>query len=239
MEVSTVPPKLGGEAPLRIDVKGRILTDYSNYLVDESRFGLAEAEVIFFPRCERDIAQFLVEMERKGAPVTISGGRTGIVGGAVPEGGGLLCLDRMDKVLGVRWDASVNGWSVKVQPGLSIENLRQLVEKKRIEGLEVEGNRGDLDRFLCDGLSYFYPPDPTEETASIGGTVATDASGARSYKYGSTRRYVKSLRVVLSCGEVIEVKRGLVKEEDGKFLVRTRSRGEVVVELPSYSMPQV
>ena len=54
----------------------------------------------------------------------------------------------------------------------------------------------------------FYPPDPTETSASIGGTIATNASGSRSLKYGATRRWVERLRVVLADGRVMDVARG-------------------------------
>jgi FAD/FMN-containing dehydrogenase len=54
----------------------------------------------------------------------------------------------------------------------------------------------------------FYPPDPTEITASIGGTIATNASGSRSFKYGSTRRWVRMLRVAMMDGTVREFRRG-------------------------------
>jgi FAD/FMN-containing dehydrogenase len=54
----------------------------------------------------------------------------------------------------------------------------------------------------------FYAPDPTEATASIGGTIATNASGSRSFRYGSTRRHVLRLRVALMDGRILEVRRG-------------------------------
>jgi len=54
----------------------------------------------------------------------------------------------------------------------------------------------------------FYPPDPTETSASLGGNISTNASGSRSYKYGSTRRWVERLRVVLADGRVMDVARG-------------------------------
>jgi FAD/FMN-containing dehydrogenase len=54
----------------------------------------------------------------------------------------------------------------------------------------------------------FYPPDPTETGASIGGTIATNASGSRSLKYGATRRWIERLRVVLADGRVIDCGRG-------------------------------
>jgi FAD/FMN-containing dehydrogenase len=54
----------------------------------------------------------------------------------------------------------------------------------------------------------FYAPDPTENSASIGGTVATNASGSRSFLYGDTRRHIRALRVVLAGGEVLALRRG-------------------------------
>ena len=54
----------------------------------------------------------------------------------------------------------------------------------------------------------FYPPDPTETSAAIGGTIATNASGSRSFKYGATRRWIERLRVILADGTVREFARG-------------------------------
>jgi FAD/FMN-containing dehydrogenase len=54
----------------------------------------------------------------------------------------------------------------------------------------------------------FYPPDPTEDSASLGGTIATNASGSRSFLYGDTRRWVRGLRVILASGEVLALRRG-------------------------------
>ncbi len=60
----------------------------------------------------------------------------------------------------------------------------------------------------ASGTGQFYAPDPTEWTASIGGTIATNASGSRSFRYGSTRRHVRALRVALMDGRVLNVRRG-------------------------------
>jgi FAD/FMN-containing dehydrogenase len=54
----------------------------------------------------------------------------------------------------------------------------------------------------------FYAPDPTERTASIAGNIATNASGSRSFLYGSTRRHVLGLRVMLMDGRILKVARG-------------------------------
>ena len=54
----------------------------------------------------------------------------------------------------------------------------------------------------------FYPPDPTETGAAIGGNIATNASGSRSFQYGATRRWVQRLRVALADGAVLDFGRG-------------------------------
>jgi glycolate oxidase len=43
----------------------------------------------------------------------------------------------------------------------------------------------------------FYPPDPGEKTATIGGNINTNAGGMRAVKYGVTRDYVRGLEIVL------------------------------------------
>jgi D-lactate dehydrogenase (cytochrome) len=83
-----------------------------------------------------------------------------------------------------------------------------------------------------------YPPAPTFTGASVGGTVATNAAGAATFKYGSTREWVEGLTVVLASGEVLAVARGECVADDRGFLIDTGS-GEVVVPVPRYTMPRV
>ena len=65
----------------------------------------------------------------------------------------------------------------------------------------------DLQRAVeAEGL--MYPPDPTERSCFLGGNVATNASGARTFKYGPTRNYVERLKIALANGEVIDLRRG-------------------------------
>jgi D-lactate dehydrogenase (cytochrome) len=93
-----------------------------------------------------------------------------------------------------------------------------------------------LGAMLPAGL--VYPPDPTERTATIGGTIATNASGARTYHYGATRQWVQALQVVLPTGAVLEIERGEVTAQDG--VLRFSAAGfphEITV--PTYSMPPV
>lgn len=84
-----------------------------------------------------------------------------------------------------------------------------------------------------------YPPGPTFLGATVGGTIATNAAGAATFKYGATRRWVDGLTVVLACGEVLDLARGAcVAHVDGYFDVALSSH-TVRVPVPDYAMPAV
>src|SRR5215207_7160674 len=90
----------------------------------------------------------------------------------------------------------------------------------------------DLQRAVDhDGL--LYPPDPTERGCFVGGTVATNASGARTFKYGPTRNYINRLKVVLASGEMLDLRRGAVRA-DARGRIRV---GTIEVQLPQYRRP--
>ena len=89
------------------------------------------------------------------------------------------------------------------------------------------------------GQGFYYPPAPTFDGACVGGTVATNAAGAATFKYGSTRPWVRGVRVVLASGEVLDITRGEVAADDGAFEIE-RTSGEITrVPIPTYVMPHV
>ena len=228
-----------GAQPLVVDSRERIEESYADYLSDESRYGPAEADRLVIVRDEAQVSDALVAAADAGVNVTVSAGRTGIVGGAVPAGGVLLSLSDMKRVLGVR-RLPDGRFTVRVEPGLSVAELRERLLTKDL-GIERPGDdtgaRAGLEAFLADDRAYFYPPDPTEDTAHLGATVATNASGARSYRYGVTRRHVHGLRVALTTGDVVAVERGACVA-DGLLFVLARTDGsEADVRVPGYDMP--
>jgi len=110
-----------------------------------------------------------------GVPVTVRGAGTGQAGGSVPVSGGVvLSLKAMDQIL--EFDEAAR--TLRVQPGVLLQEVKAEAEKR--------------------GL--YYPPDPGEKTATIGGNAATNASGPNAVKYGTTRDYVASLTVVRADG---------------------------------------
>jgi D-lactate dehydrogenase (cytochrome) len=186
--------------------------DIQNYLADASNMQGGHAERLFLPTSEMEVADILREANEKRIPVTVSGARTGTVGGAIPFGGWVISLDKMN---GLKFISAPLDKRVRVGAGVILGDLQKAVEAK----------------------GCLYPPDPTEWSCQIGGTVATNASGARSFKYGATRRYVSRLTVVLATGEIVDIKRGESKTLDGKLTLRTREGREIAVNVPTYERP--
>lgn len=215
----------------------KIAADYSSYLRDESRLSGGAASQIAFPVDESGVSSFLSEMNGRGRPVTVSGGRTGIVGGAVPRSGGLLSLEKMDRILGIGRDPATGEWSVRVQAGLLLKTLHRAIEAKD-PGLLPAGP--GLQDFLASPDRFFYPVDATEDSATLGGTIATNASGERSYRYGPTRKHVRALRVVLPNGDVLSLRRGeTAAGKDRRFEIIAASGESIALEIPRYRMPSV
>ena len=193
--------------------------EYALYLRDESR-STGEAAYIAFPSDEEEVREALSFARANGLPVTTQGGRTGLAAGAVPHGGLLLNLSRMDRISGP--ERSGGTVLLRVQPGVLLVNVR-----KYIEGMRAE--YGPL----------FFPPDPTETTASIGGMTACNASGARTYSYGATRKHVEGLRIVLADSRTVTLRRGAQKASGRKLDLHCDDGSRIALQLPSYRMPSV
>lgn len=155
-----------------------------SFLVDESKC-LGWAESISFPQSEEEIQAIMARCMKQRIPLTIQGSRTGLCGGAVPQGGHVLNLSKMNRILEICAEESL----VRVEPGVLLKELSQVLRQKR------------------RAKALFFPPDPTETLASLGGMAACNASGANSFFYGASRKYVNGIRMVTSKG-VLHLKRG-------------------------------
>ncbi|KDR94051.1 glycolate oxidase [Peptoclostridium litorale DSM 5388] len=126
-------------------------------------------------------------------PITPRGSGTGLVGGAVAINGGIMInMSKMNKIL----EIDEENLTLTVEPGVLLMEISKYVEEH------------DL----------FYPPDPGEKSATIGGNISTNAGGMRAVKYGVTRDYVRGLEVVLPNGEIITVGGKVVKNSSGYSL---------------------
>ncbi|MDD4296201.1 MAG: FAD-binding oxidoreductase [Ruminiclostridium sp.] len=204
-----------------------ISQEHDEYMRDESR-KTGNAESISFPKTESEIIEIMKRCQNENKKVTIQGARTGITAGAVPQGGHVLNLSGMNRILGLRYDSERDILYITVQPGVLLTDLKKTITNK------------DFDtKVWKDSAAYFFPPDPTETSASIGGMVACNASGACSYHYGPTRNYIEGLRVVLPDGSTISLRRGEHKAKGRHFSLVTDTGRVIEGELPEYTMPDV
>lgn len=147
-----------------------------------------------------------------GGTVMAVGAQSSLTGGATPNGETLLSTERM---------AAIGAWegtTVTVGPGLVLARLEPELSER----------------------GKYYPPVPTFDGATVGGTVATNAAGAATFKYGTTRDWVEGLSLVLANGEVLDIERGLTfASDEGHFEIETGAGSVIRVPLPSYTMPDV
>ena len=123
----------------------------------------------------------------------------------------VVTTDRLDNIL------HVSETEIAVQAGVPLNLLRDALDER----------------------SAFYPAVPTYEGAFAGGVVATNAAGPNTFKYGSTRDWVRRLTVVLADGSVLDLARGQVcAHADGYFEIVTGSETRRV-PVPTYEMPAV
>ena len=184
--------------------------EIENFIVDASNTkGYCDA--VYFPENNDEIIDILKKANKEKTPVTISGNHTGLTGAGVPRGGIVISTEKLNNILEINAEKNY----IIVQPGLILAEL--LTELKKV--------------------NYLYPPDPTEDNCFIGGTVATNASGAKTFKYGATRNFVEELEIILADGEVLNLKRGKQKAEGFNLLLTTESGISISFRLPDFEMP--
>ena len=211
---------------------------YADYLRDESR-RVGVAESISFPDSEAAVRTVLRQMAAAHKLVTVQGARTGITGGAVPAGGHVLNLSRMRRITGLRRDAARNRFFLTVQPGVLLSEVRACLHEREFPTADWTQASLDALAHLRQAEEQCFPPDPTEPSASIGGMVACNASGARSFFYGPTRNHVEALRVLLPDGDGLTVKRGRDRARGCHFRLRLDSGKVLSGEVPRYRAPAV
>ena len=149
-----------------------------NYLVDASGYK-GWADTVFVPQDEAAVVEIIRRATAERVPLTLVGARSGLTGGGVAHGGWAISLEKFNRI-------EIGSGVARAGAAVSLLDLRNAAAPTQ----------------------QFYAPDPTEITASVGGTIATNASGSRSFMYGSTRRHTLSIRVALMDGTVREFRNG-------------------------------
>lgn len=176
--------------------EARILTglqisqDYSH---DELGGITSAPEVLIRVLSTEEVSMIMKYASNRHIPVVVRGSGTGLVGAAVALYGGIMLeTTGMNHIL----ELDAENLTVTVEPGVLLMELSEFVEEN----------------------DFFYPPDPGEKSATIGGNISTNAGGMRAVKYGVTRDYVRGLTVVLPTGEVMKLGGKVVKNSSGYSL---------------------
>jgi len=220
--------------------QSEITDTYALYLDDESHSFDGKADRIIFPSNEAEVASSVKYAFENEIPVTIQGGRTGLTGASVPLGGIALNLEKMNKILFMNFDESDAHYSITAEAGVTLEDMVKVVTSKNLgmlQDVDAPDKQATLQRFLDEKDDFTFPIDPTETSAWLGGIVACNASGARTYKYGAVRNWVQRIRVILANGDSLDITRGDVQSEEGQFIISLSDGSESIVKIPSYKMP--
>jgi len=163
-----------------------------SYCTDSSNYP-GHAEALVRPKSTTEVVEIIKEANSKKISITPIGNRSSLTGSAASEGGWILDTSQMTKIIEINHKRK---FAIS-EPGLMLSDFKKVI--------------------LDEGL--FYAPDPTsEKECFFGGSVATNASGSRTFKYGSTRKYVKALEVVLASGEVLNIRRPEIEKNTFGYL---------------------
>ena len=139
-------------------------------------------DLVARPESVDDVRELVRQAASDRIPITCAGAQTSTTGASITDKGMLLSLRSLDRISAP--DEKVR--TIKVEPGALV---------------------GEIKRTAA-AAGLLFAPDPTsEEESTIGGAIACNASGARTFKYGATRRHVRGLKVVMASGELMEFRR--------------------------------
>lgn len=160
------------------------------YLSDGLNRDKGEADALVFAVNTEEVSSVMKLAYENSIPVTPRGAGTGVVGATIPTKGGIILdVSLMKNIL----ELDENTLTLTVEAGVLLTEIQKFVEEKEL----------------------FYPPDPGEKNASIGGNISTNAGGMRAVKYGVTRDYIMGIEVVLADGSVLNLGGKVIKNSSG------------------------
>lgn len=185
--------------------------EIQNFLADSSNFK-GNCDAVYFPENEKEIQSIVIEANKNNTPVTVAGNGTGLTGARVPKGGIVISTERLNKIIEINNEEKF----AVLQTAVILNDFQKILKEKKL----------------------FYPPDPTEGNSFIGANIATNASGAKTFKYGPTRDYVLGIKLILPNGKLLNLERGKVFAKDYKLELITESKNNIEVTIPDYVMPE-
>lgn len=189
-----------GECPAAVRL-APASADVADLLRDESRMTATSVASVAEPATIDELRRVLRWHASQAHAVTVSGARTGVAGGAVPDPSThLLSVAKLRGVVAL--DLASTPATVTALAGTTLREL-QAALAARAHG-------------------WALPLDPTEAGASVGGMVATNAAGSRGFRFGATREWVQGLTVELASGRTLRLTRGVERAAGGEVALEDR-----------------
>ena len=171
----------------------KISGKWEEFLKDEARLK-GNAAWICFPKTKEEAVEAFAFGREHRRKITLQGGRTGLAGGAVPQGGLIVNFSRMTG-LGEVMPQADGSALLDAEAGVT------------------------LDALIRKAAPYVFPPNPTEKTAELGGLFATGACGPRGLSCGPVSSSVERLTWLTPDGEIWEIHRGDCVGKNGTMVL--------------------
>jgi D-lactate dehydrogenase (cytochrome) len=188
------------------------ITEIQSYLTDASGYQ-GNIRKIYLPENTQELKQLIKTLYQSRIPSTASGAGTGLTGGRTANEGVLISLEMLDKILAIDYQKKY----IRVQSGVLLAKLQSELKS---------GN-------------HFLPPNPTENISSIGGNISTNASGSRTFKYGSYRNHVLQLNIILPDGNELILNRNENLSIDKSIIFTSIDGTKYSLEIDDIGMPNV
>ncbi|MCX6177976.1 MAG: FAD-binding oxidoreductase [Chlorobiales bacterium] len=190
-------------------------TSIQGFLEDTSNLKTGHTPGVYFPETTDELSELLKNAVKKHQRFTIAGNGTGTTGGRIPLGDYVISMQKLNRI-GEVVQLSGDSAYITVQAGALLDDVQKKVEQN----------------------GWFYPPDPTEKLCFIGSTIANNSSGARTFKYGPTRKHIARILVVLPQGDLLNLRRGTcIADKNGIFRLTLPDTGHIEFQMPQYLMP--
>ena len=175
-------------------------------------------DLVVFVETVEEVQHVVKYANINNIPIISRGAGTNMVGSCVcTQGGIVLNFSKMNKIL----DFNPDDMTMTVEPGVVLADIKEMAES----------------------AGLFYPPDPSNfKVSTIGGSIAQSSGGPKSFKYGTTKDYILSLKVVLADGTLLRLGSGTIKDAVGyhlnQLLIGSEGTLAIVVEAQLKLIPK-
>jgi D-lactate dehydrogenase (cytochrome) len=216
-----------------LDTRSAILESAADLLCDESKVSGGMPEKVYFPESLNDLQSIFDDVQKEKNHIRLTGNHTGTTAGCIPDDyEWQISFNNMDKILSCEKFTN-STLLLTCQPGITLDSLNRILDNPSLLPYSFPG----MD--LLSEKRYCYTPDPTEMHAQLGATVATNASGARSFRFGPTRDSIYGLTAVLPQGHCITLQKNTLINPSEGFTITADSTHAISIPSIHYRSPDI